>query len=236
MLLGHFALGFAAKRLAPRTPLSLLLTAPFLLDLVFPLLVLLGWEQMRVLPGESGFLTLELVNMPYSHSLLAAVGWAVLMALPYFAWRRDGRGALILAVLVISHWVLDAVTHRPDVPVLLSGGPKVGLGLWYSLLGTMVIEGSLFAGCVWLYASTTRAADRSGRIALGSLVGTLVVMYLGFVFGPPPPSAESVAYLMLIGWVLPFWARWVERHRPETSGILRIQDPRLSEHKSSHSE
>lgn len=213
MFIGHFAVGFAAKRITPRTPLALLLTAGFLLDLVFPPLVLLGWEQMRMDPGRSGFLAIELVNMPFSHSLLAAVGWAVLLALPYFAWRRDGRGALVLALLVVSHWVLDMVTHRPDMAVFLSGGPRLGLGLWYSTVGTLVVEGGLFAGSVWLYASATRPTDSTGSIALWSLVGLLSVMYVGLLFGPPPPNTEIMSYLTLSGWLVPFWAQWIERHR-----------------------
>jgi hypothetical protein len=213
MLIGHFALGLAAKRFTPRTPLGLLLTAPFLLDLAFPLLVLLGWEQMRLLPEEHAFLTLELVHMPYSHSLMGAVGWSLLLAVPYFAWRRDGRGALILGGLVLSHWVLDVVTHRPDMAVLISGGPKLGLGLWYSLGGTVAVEGVLFAVCLWMYVSSTRATSRTGNTALAALVGLFAVIYLGFVFGPPPPSTEAVAYLTLTAAVVPFWAQWIERHR-----------------------
>jgi hypothetical protein len=213
MLIGHFALGLAAKRFTPRAPLGLLLLAPFLLDLVFPIFVLLGWEQIRVLPEEKGFLTLGLEHLPYSHSLMAAVGWALLLALPYFFWRRDGRGALVLAALVLSHWVLDTLTHRPDMAVLISGGPKLGLGLWNSLVGTFVVEGALFAFCLWLYVSSTRATRRSGDLALWGLIGLLVVSYLGFALGPPLPNGEAVAYLTLTSWVVPFWAQWVERHR-----------------------
>jgi hypothetical protein len=213
MLIGHFALGLAAKRLTPQTPLGLLLLAPFLSDLVFPIFVLLGWEQMRVLPEEHGFLTLELVSLPYSHSLMAGVGWALLLALPYFLWRRDGRGALMLAALVLSHWVLDTLTHRPDMAVLVSGGPKLGLGLWHSLAGTFVVEGVLFAFCLWLYVSGTRATGRSGDLALWGLIGLLVVSYLGFALGPPLPSGEAVAYLTLTSWVVPIWAQWIDRHR-----------------------
>jgi hypothetical protein len=213
MLIGHFALGLASKRFTPRTPLGLLLLAPFLLDLIFPILVLLGWEQMRILPEEHGFLTLELVHMPYSHGLVGAMGWAVLLALPYFLWRRDGRGAIVLALLVLSHWVLDVVTHRPDMPVLLSSGPKLGLGLWHSLAWTFIVEGALFAGSVWLYVSATRATRRSGDLGLWGLIGLLVVSYLGFALGPPMPNAEAVAYLTLTSWLVPFWGQWVERDR-----------------------
>jgi hypothetical protein len=213
MLIGHFALGLAAKRFTPRAPLGLLLLAPFLPDLLFPIFVLLGWEQMRVRPEEYGFLTLELVSLPYSHSLMAGVGWGLLLALPYFFWRRDGRGALMLAALVLSHWVLDFLTHGPDMAVLVSGGPKVGLGLWRSLAGTFIVEGTLFAFCLWLYVSCTRATRRSGDLALWGLIGLLVVSYLGFALGPSLPSAEAVSYLTLTSWVVPFWGQWIERHR-----------------------
>jgi hypothetical protein len=212
MLIGHLALGLAAKRAAPRTPLGLLLMAPFLLDLLFPIFVLLGWEQMRILPDEQGFLALELVNMPYSHSLLGAVGWAALLALPYLAWRRDVRGAVVLALLVLSHWVLDALTHRPDMAVLLHG-PKVGLGLWRSLPATIAVEGSLFALCVWLYVSATRPIRPAGKIGLAALVGLFVMVYLGFVFGPPPPSVEAVSWLTMTSWFIPLWGQWIERDR-----------------------
>lgn len=213
MLIGHFALGLAAKRIAPKTPLGLLMMAPFLLDLVFPFFVLLGWEQMRILPEEPGFLILELVHLPYSHSLMGALGWAMLLALPYFLWRQEGRGALVLALLVLSHWVLDVLTHRPDMAVFVSGGPKLGLGLWHSLTATLLVEGALFALSVWLYVSATRATHRTGELALWGLLGLLVVSYLGFAFGPALPSGEAVAYLTLTSWVVPFWAQWIERHR-----------------------
>jgi hypothetical protein len=213
MFIGHLALGFGAKRLAPRTPLGLLLMAPFLPDLIFPILLLLGWEQIRLLPAESGPLGMELVSLPYSHSLMGIAGQAVLVALAWFVWHRDGRGAVVLAGLVLSHWGLDVLTHRPDMAVLLSGAPRVGLGLWHSPGGTVAVEGVLFALCVWLYASATRATDGTGRIALGALIGLLVVMYLGFMFGPPMPGPQAVAYVMLAGWLIPFWGLWIERHR-----------------------
>jgi membrane-bound metal-dependent hydrolase YbcI (DUF457 family) len=213
MFIGHFALGLAAKRFAPQTPLSLLLAAPLVPDLLFPLLLLLGWEQMRLAPGASGFLAMELVHMPYSHSLLASGGWALLLALAWFAWRRDARGSLVLGLLVLSHWVLDALTHRPDMALLISGGPKVGLGLWNSIPATLAVEGALFAFCVWQYTSVTLPTGRAGAIALWSLLGLLVVMQLHTAFGPPPPGAEPMTYLMLAMWLIPAWGMWIERTR-----------------------
>jgi hypothetical protein len=222
MFIGHVALGLAAKRFAPRAPLSLLLAAPLVSDLLFPLLLLLGWEQMRLAPGERGFLAMELVHMPYSHSLLASAGWAVLLALAYFAWRRDARGTLVLALLVPSHWVLDALTHRPDMALLISGGPKVGLGLWNSLPATLVVEGALFALCVWQYTSVTRPTGRAGIIALWSLLGLLVVMQLHTAFGPPPPGPEPMAYLMLALWLIPAWGMWIDRTRSLAASLTGV--------------
>lgn len=219
MFIGHIAVGFAAKRLSPRMPLGLLLLAPFLSDLIFPILVLTGVEQLQVLPSESGFLRMELVNLPYSHSLEGIAAQAVILALAWFAWRREARGAVVLAALVLSHWVLDAVTHRPDMALFFSGGPKLGLGLWYSLAATVAIEGSFFILCLWLYVSATRATGAAGRIGLVGLVALLGVIYLGFVMGPPPPSAEAVSYLTLSGWLIPFWAGWIERHRTVPSPL-----------------
>ena len=151
--------------------------------------------------------------MPYSHSLLASVGWALLLGLAYFAWRRDARGTLVLALLVPSHWVLDALTHRPDMALLISGGPKVGLGLWNSIPATLAVEGALFALCVWQYTSITRPTGRAGAVALWSLLGLLVVMQLHTALGPPPPGEEPMAYLMLAMWLIPAWGMWIERTR-----------------------
>ena len=219
MFIGHVALGLAAKRFAPQTPLSLLLAAPLVPDLLFPILLLLGWEQMRLAPGARGFLAMELVHMPYSHSLLASGGWALLLALAWFAWRRDARGTLVLGLLVPSHWVLDALTHRPDMALLISGGPKVGLGLWNSIPATLAVEGALFAFCVWQYTSVTRPTGRAGAIALWSLLGLLVVMQLHTALGPPPPGAEPMAYLMLAMWLIPAWGMWIERTRSLTARV-----------------
>src|SRR6266704_725680 len=132
MFIGHYALGLAAKRIAPRTSLGTLFLAPSLADLLWPVFLLLGWERVRVTGGANPFLALTFDAYPVSHSLLALLGWGILLALLYW-WRTgDARAATIVGLLVVSHWVLDVVTHVPDMP-LYPGGPKVGLGLWNSV-------------------------------------------------------------------------------------------------------
>ena len=219
MFIGHFAVGFAAKRVAPRLSLAALFAAAQLADVMWPVLVGLGIEQVRIDPGNTAFTPLDFVSYPYSHSLVADVGWAAIFAGIYYARRRDARGAAWLAVLVLSHWVLDALSHRPDLPTW-PGGPKVGAGLWYSQPATLVVEFTLYAGGVWLYAKATRARDRLGRALLWSFVATLAALYLASAFGPPPPGVEALALSGLAGWLFVAWAYWIDRHRaPVAAGV-----------------
>jgi membrane-bound metal-dependent hydrolase YbcI (DUF457 family) len=221
VFIGHFALGFAAKRAAPRTSLGTLFAATELADILFPLLVLFGWETASFAGGTNPFLTITLDHYPISHSLLALIGWGVVFAVLY-RWRTGyGRGALVVALLVVSHWVLDFVTHRPDMP-LWPGGPKVGLELWASVPGSVIVEGVLFAAGVWIYARATRARDAVGRIGLWTLAGLLVLLYAASLLPSPPPPPGAFA-LVGIGLtvVLLGLGVWVDRHRearPATAG------------------
>ena len=215
MFIGHYAVGFAAKRAAPKTSLGLLMAAPVLLDLLWPIFLLLGWEHVRIDPNPPNpFLALAFPSYPISHSLLAAVGWAVLAAGVYWAATRYRAGALWIGIGVVSHWFLDFVTHRPDLPLVPGSGTRVGLALWSSLPATVVVEGAVFAAGLWLYARTTRARDRIGRWAFVAFVVFLLAIYAANAFSPsPPPSERAVAWLTLSGWLLPFWAYWFDRHR-----------------------
>ncbi len=138
--------------------------------------------------------------------------WAALLGGGYYLLRRDRVGSGWIAALVLSHWVLDFVSHRPDLPVWPEG-PKVGLGLWYSLPATLVVEFALFGIGTWLYASATRPRDRTGTIALAAFIAVLAVIYLMAVFGPPPPSVPILALSGLLGWLFVAWAYWIDRHR-----------------------
>lgn len=214
MFIGHFALGFGAKRAVPAVSLGTLFLAAQLADLLWPTLVLLGIEEVRILPGATRVTPLDFVRYPYSHSLLTLLGWGILFGIGYVALRRARvwTGAA-LVLLVVSHWVLDVVTHRPDMPLTPGGPQRLGLGLWNSLPGTLVVELILFLGGVALYVRATEARDRTGRIALFSLVGFLLAVNLANLFGPPPPSAAAVAWTAQSMWLLVLWGSWVDRHR-----------------------
>jgi hypothetical protein len=212
MFIGHFALGFAAKRLTPKTSLGTLFAAAQLLDLVWPALVLLGVETVRIDPGNTAFTPLDFASYPWTHSLLLVLVWAMAFALAYRARTGLTRGAWVVGALVVSHWALDFVTHRPDLP-LAPGAPKVGLGLWRSVPATLIVEGALFAVGVWLYAAGTRPRNRTGAVSLWILVALLTATYAANAVGPPPPSAAAIGLAGLLMWLFVPWAVWIDRNR-----------------------
>jgi hypothetical protein len=213
MFLGHFAAAFGAKRAAPRPSLGVLFAAAQLPDLVWPVFLLTGWERVRVTPSSNPFLVLEFTHYPWTHSLLAVVAWGLLAGAAYVALTRDRSGGLAVGLLVVSHWVLDYVTHRPDLPLYPGGAARVGLGLWHSVAATLIVEAGMFAAGVALYLRTTRARDRTGRYALAALVVFLLVLAVASFLAPPPADVRGLAWGALAGWLLPLWAVWADRHR-----------------------
>lgn len=213
MFIGHFALGFSAKQVTPEVSLGTLFLAAQFIDLLWPTFLLLGIEHVRIDPGATAVTPLAFEHFPFSHSLLAVLGWAVLLGGAYFALRRDRRGALVLGLLVLSHWLLDLLVHRPDLPLTPWGQTVVGLRLWSSLLLTLALEVPLFMLGVWLYVRSTVAIDPAGRWGLVGLVLFLFVVYAGNVLGTPPPSVAAIAWLGQFQWLLVFWGYWVDRHR-----------------------
>src|SRR5262245_12371218 len=129
MFIGHFAVGFACKPLAPRTNLGVLVLAPVFLDALRPPLLAAGIESIRPEPGHPGLMPFDLRDNAWSHSLLMTVVWAALFAGVYFLASRDRRAALVLGAGVLSHWVLDAISHRPDMTLYPGSAVRVGLGL-----------------------------------------------------------------------------------------------------------
>lgn len=198
--------------------LGSLFLAAQLLDLAWPTLLLVGVERVRIAPGVTAVTPLDFEHYPVTHSLAGAALWGLGLALLYALLTRYRRGAWVLFVLVISHWVLDLVVHRPDLP-LYPGSAKVGLGLWNSVPGTLAIEFSMLFLGVLLYLRTTRALDRIGAWGFWSLVAFLAIVQLGNVFGPPPPSVAAIAWVGQAQWLLVLWGYWIDRHR---SGSERL--------------
>ena len=211
MFLGHFAVGFAAKRLAPNTSLGVTFAACQWLDLIWPVFLTSGLEEVRIRPGDTAFTPLEFVSYPWSHSLLMACAWGAAFAL----FRRKRKDGAVCACAVVSHWVLDWLTHRPDLP-LVPGGLRYGLGLWNQPAVTIAVELALFTAAVAVYARTTKARDKAGKFGLLALVVSLIVIYFGNAFGPPPPSIPAIVTSCLALWLLPLWAWRIDRRREPT--------------------
>ncbi|MBA3850376.1 MAG: hypothetical protein C0502_10345 [Opitutus sp.] len=213
MFIGHIAVALAAKCVAPTLPLRTALVGTVLPDLVWPVLVLAGVEHVEIAPGDTAFVPLRFVSYPWSHSLLMVTLTGALVG-GLYAWRTRNRSSgMVFALLAISHWVLDWISHRTDMP-LMPGGAVHGLGLWQSVPATLLAESGLFLLGTLLYAHATVARDRTGTLSYWSLIVLLAAAYTTDRFSPPPPSAAAVAWMgILLGVVLFAWATWIERHR-----------------------
>jgi hypothetical protein len=215
MFVGHLAVALAAKPAAPTVSIGALIGAAFGLDLIWPLFVLAGLEEVRVEPGATAFTPLAFVSYPWSHSLLMSLVWGFAFGVAFWRWSR---AALVIAALVVSHWVLDFVTHRPDLPLWIDG-PRVGLGLWNSIPATLVVEGAVLIGGVFVYTRFTRPRSGTGRWALWSLLALCTAIWISGPFSPPPPSAEAVSIVAFALWLFPLWGHWIERHRVPRSAV-----------------
>lgn len=213
MFLGHYGVALAAKRVAPRTSLGALAFAAEFLDELWPILLLLGVEQVRIVPGLMTMSPLDFVYYPWSHSLVMAIVWGVLIGGAYFLLRRYGRGAWVLGVLVVSHWFLDVPMHARDLPLWPSASsPKVGWGWWNSVAIAMIVEVTIYLAGISMYFRATRARDRIGSWGLWAYI--VVLAFLFFASNAaPPPSERALAWSALGIWLFVPWAWWVDKHR-----------------------
>lgn len=214
MFLGHFATGLAAKPLAPRASLPALLVAPQVLDLAWPVFVATGVERAHLERGHLAASPLVLEHMPYSHSLVFALGWALAFALGYLAITRDRRGAVVGAALVVTHWLLDWIAHEHDMP-LWPGSARYGLGLWRSVPGTLAVELGMFAIGAALYTRATRATGPIGRWGWPCLALLLVSGFVTATIGTPPPSIDALLVTVAATLVVVVGAAVaIDRQRP----------------------
>jgi hypothetical protein len=214
MFIGHYALAFGAKRLAPAVSLGTLFLACQFADLLWPTLLILGIEIVEIDPGNTLVTPLNFVSYPYSHSLVMLLVWSALLALGYRVLRGGPRIAVVtVGALVFSHYVLDVISHRPDLPITINGPARLGLGLWNYPGTALATESALFIIGATIYASVTRERDRIGRIGLYALIATLVAIYFAALYGPPPPNTQAIAIAGHLSWLFVLWAFWVDRHR-----------------------
>ena len=214
MFVGHYGVSFAVKSFEKRIPLWLLFMAVQFVDVLWAIFVLTGVEKVRITPGITATNPLDLYYMPYTHSLVASFLWSSAALLGHKAARRGANyAAFLVAAAVFSHWVLDLIVHRPDLP-LYDDAYKVGFGLWnYPALALALEAGLLFGGII-LYLRASKAASPTGRF--GVLVyGVLLLIVQGIVFfGAPPASSSAAALTALLSYiVLAGVAYWLDKKR-----------------------
>jgi hypothetical protein len=213
MFIAHFGVALAAKKAAPKRSLGTLVMAAQFLDLLWPLFLLLGVEHVRIHPGDTPITPLDFYDYPISHSLVGALVWAVVLGSILYLVRRSKRDAVVIGLCVFSHWVLDWIAHRSDLPLSPWSSLHFGLGLWYSVPATVVTELLLFSAGLFIYLRTTKAKDRLGAVNPWLFGVVLLILWLGNTFGPPPPSVDAIKYAGNGLWLFVIWAYWIDKHR-----------------------
>jgi len=213
MFIGHFGVALAAKKIDNKPSLGTLFFASQFIDLLWPIFLLLGIERVEIDPGNTALTPLNFIYYPFTHSFLGVFIWSLFFGVIYFLIKKNLKTSLLLGALVLSHWFLDLITHRPDLPLTFSDVTKVGFGLWNSIVITMLIEGLIFIIGSYFYIKATKAKNKKGKIILWSLLIFLSITYILNIFGPPPPSEDSIAVAGLALWLLVAWGYWIDRNR-----------------------
>jgi hypothetical protein len=216
MFVGHFAVGLAAKRVAPAVSLGTLVLAAMLADLLWCLFLIAGIEHVQFRPAMGAANYFHATDIVMSHSLLMDGVWAALLAAAYFLRRRHPRGAWVLFGAVLSHWLLDWIAHPPDMPLAPGTHTYFGLGLWTSIPATILIEGGFWLLAVVLYARGTRSHGRTGVYAYWIVVALFTLAWYNNIAGPPPRDPHTAPIVSLVFFSLAVaWAYWMNRLRPK---------------------
>ena len=218
MFAGHYGVSFACKAVERRLPLWLLFLAVQFVDILWSILILLGIEKVRIVPGITATNPFDLYYMPYTHSLVAAVVWSALVFLGYrlFISQRSAsrdRPALFLALAIFSHWILDLLVHRPDLP-LYDNTHKLGLGLWNYPMPTFALEAAILFGGMWLYMRSTKGGSSVGKYGMPFFGIVLLVVHWILFFGAPSGGSNATPVLLLVLYLgFAAVAAWLERKR-----------------------
>lgn len=215
MFIGHFAVGIGAKAIKPQLSLGTYFLAAQFVDLLWPTLLLLKLEKVEIVPGITAVTPLDFISYPYSHSLVMAFVWALLAVALIYVLKKDFQLSLLIGFCVISHWLLDLLTHRPDLPLTFSESTKVGLGLWNYKLATIIVETLLFVGATIYYVRTSAPNDRIGQYGFWSMIIFMLVIHIANLTGPPPPSVMAIAWAGHLQWLFVLWAYWADNHRSD---------------------
>ena len=213
MFIGHFGTGLAAKKIDSKPSLGTLFIASQFIDLLWPVFLLLGIEKVQIEPGNTAVTPLNFISYPYSHSSFGVLVWAILFGAIYYMLKKNFRTTLLLGLLVLSHWILDLFTHRPDLQLLPWSDFKVGFGLWNSVVFTIIIEGLIFIIGAYFYLSVTKSKNKKGSYGLWSLLTFLTLIYVMNIIGTPPSDTNAIAIAGLFQWLIVAWGYWIDRNR-----------------------
>ena len=225
MFIGHYGIAFALKKYVPKMSLGVLFIATQLMDIVFFILVLLGVEHLRIIPGFTEASPFDLYDYPISHSLLGAVAWSVItyLVIRFIPLKAldDGdskqRAALVLSVAVFSHFVLDVLVHTPDLLLIPGLDIRIGLGLWNSIIGTVAVELAILLVGGWIYLRSTHSGD--GLAGMYGMYVFMVVLAIITVVTPfmTFPNVLTVAITTELWYaVFTMAAWWLDNRRYAT--------------------
>ena len=213
MFIGHFGAGFAGKKFSKSASLGTYFMAAQWIDLIWPILLLLGIEKVEIRPGISSVTPLDFIYYPFSHSLVGVIVWAILFGLVYYLIKRNLKTSIVLGLLVISHWFLDLLVHIPDLPIFPGADIKVGFSLWNNLIVSALLEVLIFGLGAYLYLSVTKSKNKIGTFSLIGLIAFLLLMYAANLFGPPPDSVEAIGIVGNAQWLIILWGYWIDKNR-----------------------
>ncbi len=202
-----------AKKFAPTLSLGTLVAAALFVDLLWPLFLILGLEHVTITPGITVVTPFDFHDYPITHSLVGSLAWSVVFALALFIVKRSWRNALVGGLVVFSHWILDLIVHRPDLPLFSNDGPMFGFGVWNSMPLTLILEFGIFFGGMFMYMKLTAPKDRKGALGLWAFVVVLSIIYMSSVFGPPPTSVDIIPFMANAMWLFVLAGWWIDRHR-----------------------
>lgn len=192
MIAGHIGAAAAAKSLDHRVPFWAFLVASFLIDIIFAVLWIFGVEEMEAMPGTDGGYGNMVFQVDWSHSFFGTIILSFFVLI-FTARAWGGRGALILSGVVFSHWFLDLIVHRNDLPIMpgnISGVmPRVGLGLWDAPVAAAIFEALLVIGGAYMWYRSrpqttpdddTARGQHTKRAAALALAGGLLALVIDF--------------------------------------------------------
>jgi len=212
MFAGHYGVAMAAKKIAPKASLGTLVLAAQFIDLLWPPLLLAGVEKVRISPGVTTLTPLDFYFYPYSHSLMAVILWAALFGAALKFRGKGGVEAMVAAGLVVSHWILDLLVHRPDLPLAPGLDVFMGFGLWNNAPVEIVLELAIFFAGALIYWRAAGPFSRKGAFVFWGGAAFLLTIFVANIF-TLPPSVEAIAWSGNLLWLFVVWGYWVERSK-----------------------